>query len=547
MNHATNVANDTVYLLKTMTQLGKEAILRGASFVGQAVAHTSLVKSLGPKKSAAVASFATAMCLAAVFVVVLEDFSDERPADCPAHAGLKPRLRIAGGPISLLEQAQKANAGGDWSSEGKESLEKCVRWQAPAGANMPLDELRAQIECHSLFVGTLKDNQLTLEESGALNERTRSILHAVHATNDKCDAFTSRLSSVKKTASDKPSEAIVALSGLAGFETEASNAASALQTVSSVLEQQMMAGDWDAEDMMYEIAPMRIKFRSCLLKAAKDSRAVAQALAGSPQAERAQRCRPDMLVGLEKLAFAEAEQDTDPGVLFSSGLLMSEVGVAPAGTPFFGRPTQSQPALTQDAKGLVVPRQIAESEEMLLQGLQASIGPDETEKAALSAIRLCQHAKFLMDTNHEAAVEWRYRAGAALATRHGRDKLAAHTFGQLSYFLHQRGKDDIALEAANEAMEMGNDPLASYLQVALRLNLGHLRTVEQVRDAKEQLVDAQGKLPSKLLEDARSATYSNLVMWNKISATGSSEKCLEMADAAEIMICMLGKAAYNAA
>merc|ERR1719487_1371101 len=241
---------------------------------------------------------------------------------------------------------------------------------------------------------------------------------------------------------------------------------------------------------MYEVPPLRIKFRSCLLKATKDARAIAQSLPLShPSTTRAQRCRPNMLVGLEMLAFQEAEKDADPGVVFNAGLLMSEVGVTPMATPFFGAPKSAgtQLSLQQDTNGFAVPRELAMAEEMLLAGVQASVGPDETEKAALSAIRLCQHARFLTDVGSDDAVHWRYRAGAELAVKHGRDKLASHAFGQLSYFLSRRGKDHLALEAANEAMAVGSDPLACYLQVMLRMSLGELRTAEQVRDAARQL------------------------------------------------------------
>eukprot|EP00929_Paragymnodinium_shiwhaense_P014437 TRINITY_DN122341_c0_g1_i1.p1 TRINITY_DN122341_c0_g1~~TRINITY_DN122341_c0_g1_i1.p1 ORF type:complete len:588 (+),score=158.40 TRINITY_DN122341_c0_g1_i1:120-1766(+) len=542
--HATNIALDVIYMMRQGSTLAKQAL----QAAGAAAAGTTVAKSLGPRKTALVAAFSVLVTVAAVLLALfLEETHDEIPADCPAPAGMRAREPIVDGPIHLLALAEEAKSGDDWTEAAKETLQKCVRWEAAAGATVAVDELRAQLECHSMYLGTIDDTQTIVQESVTLNERTRTVLAAVQATSQKCEAFVNRLQGLRRNAPEKPGDAIVALSGLAGFEAPASDAAAALGTVTTVLEKQIQAGDWDAEDAMYEVPPLRIKFRSCLLKAAKDARSVAQSLPrNNAMTMRAQQCRPDMLVPLEQLAFAQAEGDADPGVVFNAGLLKSEIAVAPTATPFFGKVMPITSLTIADARGLVVPRDLALAEQMLLQGVQASMGPDETEKAALSAIRLCQHAKFLMDMGFDAASEWRYRAGAELAAKHGRDKLASHTFGQLSYFLSQRGKDDLALEAATEAMGLGSDPLASYLQVMLRMSLGELRTADQVKDAARQLITIDGKLPSRALEETRTATYNNLALWNKVSMTESSENCLELGDVANVLICLLGKVAYMA-
>eukprot|EP00929_Paragymnodinium_shiwhaense_P120330 TRINITY_DN92272_c0_g1_i1.p1 TRINITY_DN92272_c0_g1~~TRINITY_DN92272_c0_g1_i1.p1 ORF type:complete len:573 (-),score=135.50 TRINITY_DN92272_c0_g1_i1:72-1718(-) len=541
---ATSFALDALYVMRQAAFMMKQT----ARAVGVAVGATPALKSLGTRKTVAVAAFSVFVAVAAVALcVVFEDVSEELPADCPAPAGVRAREPLVGGPINLLALASEGKDGDDWTEDAKQVLQTCAKWEAPPGVSPALDELRAQLECHSNYLGTLTDTQEIVQESVTLNERTRSVLAAVQATSERCEASVNRLQKFRRNAPEKPGDAIVALSGLAGFEAPASEAADALGTVTTVLQKQMDTGDFDAEDIMYEVPPLRIKFRSCLLRAAKDARSVAQSLPReSALTLRAQRCRPDMLVPLDRLAFKEAEGDADPGVIFNAGLLKSEIAVTMTATPFFGKMVPATSLSLEDARGLLAPSDLVLAEQMFLQGLKASVGPDETEKAALSAIRLCQHAKFLMDAGADAAAEWRYRAGAELAAKHGRDKLASHTYGQLSYFLNQRGRSDLALDSANEAMSLGSDPLASYLQVTLRMSLGELRSAEQVKEAARQLLSIDGRLPSKALEENRAAAYSNMALWNKVSVTETVESCLALGDVANVLICFLGKVAYMA-
>jgi len=102
-----------------------------------------------------------------------------------------------------------------------------------------------------------------------------------------------------------------------------------LKLIGEVLEKRMEAGDWDAEDAMHEVPPLRIKFRGCMLMAVRVARTVSHALLQTNNRYlSAQRCKHDFLVDFESLAFSEAEEEADPGVIFNAGIVMSEASVS---------------------------------------------------------------------------------------------------------------------------------------------------------------------------------------------------------------------------
>merc|ERR1719210_156870 len=136
----------------------------------------------------------------------------------------------------------------------------------------------------------------------------------------------------------------------------------------------------------------------------------------------------------------------------------------------------------------------------MLQGETLSVGSDQLERAAVRALRLYQHAKYLASNHHDAAAELRYRAAAELAAANHRSKLAAHAMTRLSYFLTLRGRHEEALNATQEALNHTEDPLAVLLQVRLRRRLGELKTDAELSLAEEQLGEIVGQLPSETLE-----------------------------------------------
>lgn len=547
--HAQSAMEDTIYMGRQLYSLVQEGGIALFTVVGGSPFMKKMRAKLGPRKFAAVISAAIVLTFL-VFVFILVFDEEPMQASCPAQLR-QPRGTIPHGPTQLLALAQEAKGNGSWNPSSKQILRQCAKWEPAQGVAPPIQELRAQLEGHDTLVATMADDEDEAAEMAmeglALVERTRHVLGLIVEMSDQCDTMLGKLHAIRRadTASLNPSEAIVALSGLAGFEKHAREAMSTLKTLTDILETRVEAGDWDAEDSMHEVPPVRIRFRGCLLKCVREARAISVALPqASPATKRAQQCRPDLLVPAEQLAFQEAEKEVDPGVVFSAGLLMSEVSVTVGQTPLFGAPKDDTEML-EDAQGILVPRGIALGEQKLLQGFQASFGPDETERAALSAIRLCQHAKFLMQMGADSAAEWRYRAGAELAGKHGRDKLASHSLAQLSYFLSVRGRGETALQVANEAMTIGFDPLASYLQVAMRMDLGVIRTEEETRSAADQLMAVVGKLPMRHLEEQRTATHSNLLAWQEVSETGSFASCFSLGDAAQMLICLASRVAYD--
>jgi hypothetical protein len=548
--HMQSAMEDTIYLARQVCGLVQEGSVAILTAVAGAPGMKKLRATLGPRKFAAFIATATTLTFLVFAVVLIYDDDANVPANCPAQTR-PPRASIRDGPTELLALAHEAKGNGSWNPSSREILRQCAKWEPAQGSAAPLPELRAQLEGHDALVATMSDNDEEVGEVAmealALVERTRIALGLIVEMSDQCDTMLGKLHSIRHadTASLNPTEAIVALSGLSGFEKHAREALTTLKTLTDILEQRVEAGDWDAEDSMHEVPPIRIKFRGCLLKCVREARAISAALPkASPVTHRAQQCKPELLVKAEQLAFAEAEHEVDPGVIFNAGMLMSEVSVTTGEIPLFGAAQNAGSDMVEDSQGTFVPRGISDAEQKLLQGYHASFGPDETERAALRAIRLSQHAKYLMQIGADSAAEWRYRAGAELAGKHGREKLASHSLAQLSYFLSARGRGEMALEVANEAMNISFDPLASYLQVTLRTDQGLIRTDEEARAAADQLMAVGGRLPMRHLEDTRMATHANFLVWQEVSDTETFSSCLGLGDAAQVLICLAGKFAY---
>jgi len=505
-------------------------------------------KASGRQHSVAVV---TAFVLAVSVLIVTFVLDDQSEASCPVEA--RPRISI-GGPASLLSRAKEAKGdSSEWVGAAKTMLDQCSKWQPMLGSTVSVGEMRAQLECQSVLVNVNPD--VAVQDALPFIERATTLLASVHGLNQQCETLHQKLRSSRRKASGDPRQAMAGLGELRKFEMPAREGFASIKLVTDIFEQRMEAGDWDAEDSMHEIPSLRVSFRTCLLNVVQEARTIANILPSSnPAVQEVQRCRPDILKGVETLAFAEAELEADPSVIFSAGMLMSEVSLT-GNVAFFGdaRPESSlweSVGLTsvgsdfaEDAKGMDVPKDIVAAERMLLQGFQATVGPEEVERAALRSIRLSMHAKRLMELNLDAAAEWRYRSAAALAANHGRDKLASHALAQLSYFFAHRKHVEEALKVADRAVELSDDALASYMQVTLRVTLSELRTEEQVRASAAQLRSLKGKLPSAELEETRAATLANLDVWAGVTESDSFSSCL-VGDVAQVLICVLGNVAY---
>jgi|EP00927_Polykrikos_kofoidii_P077064 hypothetical protein len=542
-----HVVRDTFNVFRQLCKLMSRALeLLALSFGGMSsFQKLRSAASRRPKTSILVAaSGALAIVSVIMFSPGFYDF-DARDVSCQMIFEPKTSSGVRGGPQAILALALRTKGSETWTEGGKTLLKQCSFWERPQGTTVPLRDLQAQLRCHSIFVETMEQESIPTDGL-ALIERTRAGLVAVAQVSDQCASVQQKLSSVRRLdqVSHNPREAIVALGSLAGLEEPARDAFGMLKLIGEVLEKRMEAGDWDAEDSMHEVPPLRIKFRGCMLMAVRVARTISHSLLQTNSRYlSAQRCKQDFLVDIERLAFSEAEEEADPGVIFNAGVVMSEASMTTKKIPLFGEnPGRSE--LTLDDNGLQVTTGILTAEAMLLRGFQASFGPDETERASLRSIRICQHASFLQQLRLMASAELRFRLGAQLASKYGRNKLASHCLAQLSFMLSSNGAEDDALATAGDALKLGSDPLASFMQVTLRSNLGLLRTDRETRAAAQQLAEIQGKLHAVDLEDVRTKMHDNFVVWDSVAQVDTLTSCFHLGDAAQVVICVLARMAY---
>lgn len=411
------------------------------------------------------------------------------------------------------------------------------------GGLAPLEQLQAQLECHSALISAAANEEDAALLNIAFVRRARMVLSALRGINGQCDAVHSKLQTLSRTgaAMRQPIEAVVALGGLASFETSARGGLATLSLLADLLDQSAKTDASQFASIVMEVHHLRIGFQGCVLKSVREARMLAHALPlTNPGIRQVQLCKPEMLMGLERLVLAASAREKDSEVTFDAGLLLSEVSTAPVDPPFFGPPHENSLEWSSDLRGTQVPLQIAMSEKMLLASLESSSDLDRVERAKFVAIHLATHATHLAQEKQFTAAEWRYRASADVAQKHKHYRIAASSFAQLSYFLSLHGQADNALEAADEALSLGQDSLALYLQASLRLTLGELRTEEQLHEAAKQLIAVKGMLPSQELEANRMEILRKLQSWHQISQAKPLGACLSYADASEILICGLG-------
>lgn len=368
-------------------------------------------------------------------------------------------------------------------------------------------------------------------------------MHA--ALRQHCAGLTSKIQALRKAKAGLATsqEAVSAFRMLQALERPARQAAVARQESSKALLVRVASGDWDAGEEHAELQEAASEIRSCLLVALREARLLALALPSDVHVRAALQCDPVMLQAVEELSVSEGEAAADAGTRFSLGLYFSELGISGHFSPFFSN--RRDPPWARDAKGLNVPEDIARAETLLLQAVDASLPTDRDERAATRALRLYQHAKSLALAHHDAAAEWRYKASARLAHDCQRPRLAAHSLARLGYFLKLRGRHGEALIWASRALEYGKDPLAVFLQATLRRSLGHLRTSEEVKAAEEALDQIGGRLPSKALETERQEAATELALWRAAAEGGGLRACMDLFDAARILICILCRVPFR--
>lgn len=282
----------------------------------------------------------------------------------------------------------------------------------------------------------------------------------------------------------------------------------------------------------------------CLLEAVREARTLVAALPRKDaRVIEAANSDPTMLQAVEDFALDRLTSATDAAATFNLGLYWSDVGAGGSETLLFGL-RRVDASWAKGDQGSHVPADLARAEQLLSQGQELSDGPERDERAAARALRLYQHAKLLAVAHHDAAAEERYLSSARLAAAHRRQRLAAHALTRLAYFYLLRGRHREALAQASEALTHATDPLAQYIQATQRRGLGLLHTEEDAKFAEEQLAQIAGKLPSQALEEKRQAAWEELNLWRQ-AAEGGITACLDMADAAKVLICGLCKLAFG--
>eukprot|EP00928_Gymnodinium_smaydae_P035540 TRINITY_DN2499_c0_g3_i2.p1 TRINITY_DN2499_c0_g3~~TRINITY_DN2499_c0_g3_i2.p1 ORF type:complete len:576 (+),score=120.62 TRINITY_DN2499_c0_g3_i2:99-1826(+) len=547
--------------------------------------HLQAVRGLSSKQRLVLGSVFMVLVSAAAHVVVSPAFEVQA---CPAQVQLvakqqRPVLPI--GPISSLrraKQSQGASMGHPWTQQAAAHLEECAKWKPVSDMVMPmLTELEAQMQCHNAILdgfshegSTSSEAYLTsgvstekaVEHVGLILDTVRGILR----NSQDVETQLRKLRGQRRPAGAAPQRPVdvraiaaiaTAFGSLVALESPAREA---LQTLQRISERDDLALDGSA---LQNAASVRLSLRSSVVEAVKVARAVADTLPRSPKPStwfgRASNCKPvpAALAGIERLAIVEASMEMDAEVLFNSGLLMSHAAMAPNDVPVFGDSAKdialglNLTAATvvslgnvSDASAANVPPALLLAEALLKRGFAASRGTDdENKKASSYAGVLAYHGKFLMELGDgwEDAAEQRYRLAAGIASEHERDKLAAHSLAQLSYFLWMHGRPEDALPAAEEAVGIdAGDPLAVHLRATLRLSTGAIRTHEAALAAKNELAAIKGRLPNQRLESDRAAAHGVLSKWLPVARASSFHVCLTLGDVADILSCVAAKLAY---
>eukprot|EP00929_Paragymnodinium_shiwhaense_P014302 TRINITY_DN122206_c0_g1_i1.p1 TRINITY_DN122206_c0_g1~~TRINITY_DN122206_c0_g1_i1.p1 ORF type:complete len:539 (-),score=125.67 TRINITY_DN122206_c0_g1_i1:30-1646(-) len=533
LTHAARTIQDSLIVARHLARKAGEGLqLILASFVG--VAQLQKLRR-SPKLALGAAGLVGVIVALAVALCLEEDGASFE--SCPAA---KPQSRPSpGSPSDLMARLK----GGAIQDERKHALlRQCVDWAPPGGAVPPMEQVRAQLECHAELTTALPG----AAEAEALLARSWDALGAVRGTTQRCEDLSVRLSSLnrEKTAMKKPSEVLVALGGLAGFEGVARETAAAL-TVLKGISERFPATDSQG-DTLGEISDVRSRFSTCTLRAAREARLLAHSLpVHDPRVARVQRCKSEMLKGFEQMALQSAEQAADSQNLLAAGLLLSERSTAPATAPFFGEAAGKTPDSSLDEYGATVSADMVAAEKLLFRGLQAAPAEEQKDRSKQVLMRLAKHAKLLAEDKEYEGAEGRYRKAAEVAKNYEHNQLAASTLAQLSYFLSLHSRYQEALDAATEALSFSHDALATYLQATLRLGLGELRTDSQVQEALESLRAIAGKMPAEHLEANRASTVEKLESWQDVSDAGTFIACFKFSDAALLLSCFLSRFSYN--
>jgi len=461
-------------------------------------------------------------------------------------------------------EAGASRSASPWAKASLEDYKQVCEIKLPS-ETATVAELRERIECHR--------TQLALgpgsyEEAVDLLTQVRRIINAAQKDADadvgwsnmkvrwarsvhgvlqrRCEELAAKIRILRtKPVKGLLESALKVLRALRGLDVPFREARTSLEQAMKALSARATSGDWDSAEEVFELEGLLGQARVALLDVVREARILAVALPQRhEQVRRALSCNPDLLVDLEGLALQEAQVDKGAGPKFALGRYWSEISVSSSDAPFFTRHRPTSKWVDGPGKWRV-PFLMARAEALMMQGEKASLGAEKSDRGASRALRLYQHAKFLALGHYGGAAEWRYRVSAALAALHQREQLAAHSFTRLALFLSLHRREQEALNAADEALKLAPEPVAKLLHVTLRRKLGELRTDEEVRMAEKTLIEIQGKLPLRTLEEQRSTTVAELAVWRKVADNGKFSTCFELVDAARTLICVIGRLAFS--
>lgn len=455
-------------------------------------------------------------------------------------------------PSELLTRARVALKFRSGRGPLQSSLEACAAW-TPVSAPWSADDesdFHAQLLC---LRGLVESALVEGQKAPSAFARSTHLVEAARAHGSRqlarglqveagrvagatlrqgCAQLGPRLTALRKAAASR-TELLDALADLAALELPLQAAAAAGQQAGSARALPVMSLPGIEAGMTAGPAS------HCLLGALREAQGLL-----TQGAQPAPECAGRLLERLGDLTVRlahEERREGQPATSLGLGLHYSDLALASQGAS--AGTWSSGWNWVRDAEGWHVPQPMASAEELLLEGEELlPVGPERSEKAAVRALRLYQHAKFLALKHHDAAAEWRFKAAAKLAAANRRQKLAAHSLARLSYFLMLRGKHQESLELAGAALGHASDPFAEYIQVTLRRNLGDLRTEADLELFEQRLAAAAGRLPSPLLEEQRAATHAEMRLWRD-AAKGGIAKCFHMQDAAKVLMCLICKVA----
>lgn len=357
------------------------------------------------------------------------------------------------------------------------------------------------------------------------------------------------LKNVRAARNLAPAEAVTALREFASLEGPLNLAFVVLRQGIAVLGPRAMSGE-DVEEELADMAEFRRTIRVCVVSSMDMARAIAAALPlDSSTTRRAMRCEPRLLAGLELTATREAEESSEPDVMFHLGMYLSSVCIDSRSrdVPFVALSCNAKSGWASGSGGISVPALIAQSEQLLDNAERLALdSEDRRSRAEVRAERLSMHALVLARLHHHNAAEFRYKAASQLAAKYGIGKKAATFLARLARHFYFLSHQEEALAIANEALRHdSSEPTARFLQVSTRVALGHVRTDAEAREASSELRALEGQLRFQKLESRRADLHALMARWQVVADSGAGA-CLNFHDSAWALMCLLGKVAFPA-